>query len=68
MVCIPIVGWRGGGRIGPVSGGGATVGVPGGGVMGRFITDLVGEDAADDVGVSSRLEGTGDNGVGTTSG
>ena len=65
MVCIPLVGWRGGGRIGPVSGGGAMVGVPGGG---RLITELVGEDAADEVGVSSRLEGTGDNAVGTTSG
>jgi len=51
-----------------VSGGGAIVGVPGGGVMERLITELVGEDAADEVGVSSRLEGTGDIGVGTTSG
>jgi hypothetical protein len=68
VVCIPIVGWRGGGRIGPVSGGWAVVGVPGGGVMDRLNTELVGEDAADEVGVSSRLEGTGDNGVGTTSG
>lgn len=51
-----------------MSGRGAIVGVPGGGVMERLITELVGEDAADEVGVSSRLEGTGDNGVGTTSG
>ena len=60
-------GWRGGGRIGPVSGGGAA-GVAAGGVMLRFITELVGEDAADELGVSSTLAGTGDNGVGTTSG
>jgi hypothetical protein len=61
-------GWRGGGRIGPVSGGGTIVGVLGGGVMLRFIMELVGKDAADELGVSNKLVGTGDNGVGTTSG
>jgi hypothetical protein len=53
-------------RIGPVSGTGVIVGVPSGGVMERLITELVGEDAADEVGLSRRLEGTGDNGAGTS--
>ena len=35
---------------------------------GRFVTEDVGEDAADEEGVHRALEGAGDRGVGTTSG
>lgn len=71
VVWSPVVGCRGGGRMGPARagadiGGTGERGVPGG-ESGRLSTEDVGEDVVEEVGVPAK-EGVGDDVAGTTSG